>query len=328
MSHARRSFVRKTGGALIAVGLGLCLLELGVRIVSKVTLRERGHAFDRDVGWRPLPNIEKRNAFWGTEREPAFTNTHGLRDGEHDYERPHGTKRVVVLGDSFTFGVGVDYGQRFTELLEQDGLELINLGVNAYGTDQEVRRYEVDGVRYEADLVLLVTFLGNDLEDIAYERRAGAARPHFELEEDELVFVPARADATTWLRQKSYVVELLMRLAERPDDTPVAAWEGRDTLPLYLALVERLERAVRANGGELCVVLAYPSWRWRYPSDLRVGKALEARGIDVLDTHEAFLEDGRPNQALYLPDTHWTPAGHVVLAGLLENVLKERGLLD
>jgi len=318
---------RRIGGALVALGIGLLLVEVGARLVSKITLQERGHVFDRDLGWRPLPNIRKRNAFWGTD-EPAFTNAQGLRDGEHAYARPPGVKRVVVLGDSFTFGVGVDYGERFTELLEREGLELINLGVNAYGTDQEVRRYELDGARYEADLVLLVTFLGNDLEDIAYERRGGAARPHFELRREQLVFVPARADAATWLRQRSYVVELLMRHVERPVDVRVAAWKERDTLPLYLALVDRLEHAVHTDGAELCVVLAYPRWRWNAPVDRRVQVALEARGVDVLDTHDAFLLDGRPNETLFLPDTHWTPAGHVVLAGLLEQELKARGLLD
>lgn len=318
---------RRIAGALLALGIGLALCELAARTYAALTLRERGHAFDPDVGWRPLPNVRKKNAFWGAN-EPAFTNARGLRDGEHAFERPNGTKRILVLGDSFTFGAGVDYGERFTELLEHEGREVINLGVNAYGTDQELRLYELDGVRYEADLVLLVTFLGNDLEDIKYERRGSAARPHFELDGETLRFFPAREGLTTGLRRHSYLAEMLMTLVDRayPTDVPVPAWKGRSALPLYVALVERLHRAVAARGSELLVVLAYPTWDWGEPLGREVGSALAARDLEILDTRAAFLLEGEPNAELYLPDMHWTPEGHAVLARLLEAVFAERGL--
>jgi len=136
----RRRLLLALGGSIATVGL----LEIALRLYATWTLRERGLTYHAEFGWAYLPNIRKRGRYWSGD-EPAWTNSRGWRDEETRLERRPGKRRIVALGDSFTFGVAVDYGERFSELLERDveGLEVVNLGINASGTDQHLRVLEV-----------------------------------------------------------------------------------------------------------------------------------------------------------------------------------------
>ncbi len=101
------------------------------------------------------------------------TNSHGLRDDEHSYEKPPGTIRILGLGDSFQFGVGVEHEETYLELFEKrlaEGIssgkkvEVINAGVLGYGTRQELQYFKEEGKKYKPDLVLL-SFYQNDFLD-------------------------------------------------------------------------------------------------------------------------------------------------------------------
>jgi lysophospholipase L1-like esterase len=158
----------------------LLLLEGAFRLigVGGTTLtRGRLHAFDPDAGWTCHPGTDLRYAQPGSFDVRVQCNSRGLRDTEHDYQKPVGTRRIVVLGDSFVWGYGVEMEEMFSKQLERklgeldgsgDGSdarwETINLGVNGYSTVQELVRLETEGLRYQPDWVVLM-FCHNDLED-------------------------------------------------------------------------------------------------------------------------------------------------------------------
>jgi len=77
------------------------------------------------------------------------------------------TPNIVVLGDSYSFGAGVDDGQEYPAVLEralQGNARVINLGVGGWGLTQEIRRYHDFGVRYDPRIVIL-QFSANDPQD-------------------------------------------------------------------------------------------------------------------------------------------------------------------
>ena len=84
-------------------------------------------------------------------------NSKGVRDREYTYDRPLGVTRFVALGDSFTFGEGVPYGKRFTDIPEEklDDIEIINMGVPGIGIYQELLQFMFEGRKYRPDYVLL-----------------------------------------------------------------------------------------------------------------------------------------------------------------------------
>jgi len=89
------------------------------------------------------------------------TNDDGLRE-DHDYalEKAPGVRRVILLGDSFVFGWGLHLehtmSHQLTSLLDEPKWEILNLGVPAYNTLDEVLFLEKRGLKYDPDVVILV----------------------------------------------------------------------------------------------------------------------------------------------------------------------------
>ncbi|RJP31054.1 MAG: SGNH/GDSL hydrolase family protein [Candidatus Omnitrophota bacterium] len=98
-------------------------------------------------------------------------NSLGFRGREYTWEKPPGARRIVALGDSFTFGAGAEEDVIFTTRLERELnaegkeplFEVLNLGVVDYNTDDELALLKELGVSLAPDLVLLF-YVMNDIE--------------------------------------------------------------------------------------------------------------------------------------------------------------------
>jgi lysophospholipase L1-like esterase len=111
---------------------------------------------------------------------PVSINSHGLRDREYSEEKPPNVYRVMMLGDSTTFGWGVRQEDTAAKMLERklnahlppghDKVEVLNAGVGNYDTVQEVTYYETRGLAFHPDLVVLVFFI-NDPEPVPVEKK-------------------------------------------------------------------------------------------------------------------------------------------------------------
>jgi hypothetical protein len=93
------------------------------------------------------------------------TNSRGIR-GSREYAdpKPSSVLRMVALGDSVTFGVGVPDDATWPAQLEAalPGVEVLNLGEPAYAHDQMYFALRDDGMAFEPDAVIL-GFYDNDL---------------------------------------------------------------------------------------------------------------------------------------------------------------------
>ena len=77
------------------------------------------YLYDKHLGWVNVPRLEAT-----TFGKTLKINSKGLRNTrEYDYEKPPGTKRIMVLGDSFAWGYGVSNDDMFTNVLEKQLLE-------------------------------------------------------------------------------------------------------------------------------------------------------------------------------------------------------------
>lgn len=104
------------------------------------------------------------------------TNSRGLRDQEYSLKKPANTYRVAVIGDSFTFGDGVDNDSVYHAIVEQklnaqsDSLqfEFLNFGVAGYDLLNYLGVIQAKALAYEPDLIL-IGFCGNNDDDLADE---------------------------------------------------------------------------------------------------------------------------------------------------------------
>lgn len=98
------------------------------------------------------------------------TNSQGLRSKEIPLEKPPGAKRVLVLGDSFTEGWGVEADKVFCSRLEDSfatagrQVAFLNGGMSGRGPLEYGRLFFNIGVKYSPDAVLICLF-ANDVTD-------------------------------------------------------------------------------------------------------------------------------------------------------------------
>ncbi|MCI0414704.1 hypothetical protein L0222_18150 [bacterium] len=103
--------------------------------------------YDRFLTYTLKPN--HTNLCRATEYESLIkTNSMGLRDSEDALRRPE----IVALGDSFTFGQGVDQQKVWPKMLERiTGYKVLNAGVSSYGTARELqllKRLDTSNLKY------------------------------------------------------------------------------------------------------------------------------------------------------------------------------------
>ena len=171
-------------GTVIVLGLGELLARVHLHHVLGRTALFTNH---ERLGWAMLPNKELT---WTTQEGREWqisTNSEGLRSfPKADQTKP----TVLVLGDSFAFGQGVDQPERFDELLAAKyQAHALNTGVMGYGTDQEY----FSALNYTdqlgaGDMVIWLTYF-NDFYDLSLRRNNGRAKPFARLDTDSLVWV-------------------------------------------------------------------------------------------------------------------------------------------
>ncbi len=138
---------------------------------------------------------------------PVHTNALGFRDSrEYDLEKRPGTFRILVLGDSVTFGHGSVAEHAYPLLLEQRlkawkpavDWQVWNLGVPGYNTSQELAYLLEVGPTFHPDLVV-VGFYGNDVVD----NRAVSAPTRMAV---------AASTAKTWIKRSLYSFDLYKKV--------------------------------------------------------------------------------------------------------------------
>ena len=274
------------------------------------------------------------------------------RLGYRDTEPAAGSKvrRIVLLGDSVAFGLGVSQDRIFAGLLERRLREktgrpwdVANLAVFAYNTADELAALKEDGVTLRPELVV-VEFLMNDF---AIPASAGGPAPPPSLGDrliaaknrlvyrsafyrrlhqaaTGLVYLAVHDARRRWfpgtLNDAQPRVELAM-LEATPDDQAIAA---------FRALAEIRDTA--RSAGARTLVLLMPDEVQLYTAQYdginrRVTAFCRQEGIAMVDALPV-LRSSPDRTDLYLDGVHLTEAGHQLVAGLLFRELVSRGMLS
>lgn len=367
-SRLRRHLVRAAlvlTGTIVGLGIGEILVRLFPGSISEVT---RGR-----MSMREMVASETRSVaapYLGFRYPPHTTDTLRRGDFEFSYTTDgHGFRNawpwpeqvdVVTIGDSFTFGYGVEMAQAWVTRLDHRLGErrIINLGLIGAAPQQYLRVYETFGAGLRPRLVLLGLLPGGDLGDVrlfdAWER-AGSPGNY-----DVWRFF--RGDPPSANRQIRRVLErsrlywLIRDLRGRATDPDRFRWEVATlpngvSIPLALGYLERLRprarpdhpdfqrvvglvdetRAVVETSGAELVVVLMPSREAVYAPLVGIDvldvttplrETLEWRGHRVVDLTPALRTRGAQGELMYfVEDGHWNEAGNATVADTLFNYL-------
>jgi lysophospholipase L1-like esterase len=331
----------------------LVALELGLRAFWGGFYLKGDRAYVEPSATRGWANTPSTTAVYG---EPEFHfdvkhNALGFRGAEVPAAKPPGKLRVLVLGDSFTYGIGVADDQTFSARLEalDPRFEVLNSGVNGYGTAQELLLLRDQGMALRPDVVLVV-FFWNDLAN-NYMRDF----PRFRLQDGELIWPEPIAvekasvrpeQRRTWLRHSrvyrfvsdrlkivGYRLKLLLGIPLESREfvnlgDREAAWQLTSALLRELrdraasigaqTLVASMPDQVQIETG-VTVLGLEPE---EYDVQARLRESCAALGISFLDLIPA-LQAGLPaGEPLYYPkDRHLREPGHALVAQALAREL-------
>jgi lysophospholipase L1-like esterase len=274
-------------------------------------------------------------------------NRRGYRDDEPD--TGSGVRRIVLLGDSVAFGLGVDQDRIFAALLERRlrdetgrPWDVDNLAIFAYQTANELAALEEDGLQLRPELVL-VQFYMNDFS--IFSPAGGAAPPRSLIDrltalKNRLVYRSAfyrrlhqagaglaylalhdarRRWFTESLNDAEPRGEFAM-LASTPDDGRIAAFRA----------LSRIREVARSAGARTLVLLTPDEvqlYTSRYDGiNRRIAAFCRRQGIDLYDPLPA-LRTSPDRRSFYLDGVHLTPQGHRRMADLLFAELRSRDLV-
>jgi hypothetical protein len=178
--------------------MGVIVGEIGLRVARVEGYPKIGdfadsaptgfHTSDPNLGWKLKPGVS--GEWKGEGSSFVQVNSEGLRDREHTKAKPPNTLRVAVLGDSFTEAIHVPVEQTFWSKLERKlgnceavkgrkNVEVINFGVQGYGTAQELIMLRKKVWDYNPDIVVLAFFIGNDVINNSPKLEYDLYRPFF-----------------------------------------------------------------------------------------------------------------------------------------------------
>ena len=270
---------------------------------------------DPALGWRAMPN---RNL-------PLGAGGHFTTDarGWRRYDVPASKPLWLVLGDSFTHAVGVPDGSVYYDVVARRlGLAIVALGVNGYGTVQELMAARLTGRDIPEPAGILIQLANNDpinnsfaLERKSFTNNNLLPRPYLDEAGGIQIRDPRRIHEHLVLGR-----ELTRGFLAGHAPTVESAIEAGDPEALMLyhrelahtALALRLLRRLFPNSH----AVAFDAGG----SDSRIGRDLErlAReaGFDYIDIGPLFSERARQRAVLQADGAHWNEVGHNI-AGLI-----------
>ena len=145
------------------------------------------YRFDPKLGWNNLAGMQgqfSRSEFSYTVK----INPSGFWDAELTPKRAD-EFRVAMLGDSFTWGLGVPYGERFTEIVEarDPKINVLNLGVAGFSPVQYLLQLD-QTFALKPDYIVVALCLGNDLADNVSFTPYNHPKPYVALSSDGKTF--------------------------------------------------------------------------------------------------------------------------------------------
>lgn len=206
---------------LTGLAIGTIAAELALRVLQPGQT-PIGYRFDPYTGAR----LTADQRVWQKREGRALvtTNSRGFRDREHPYEKPAGTFRIAVLGDSYAEAVQVELDETFWSVMQEElqtcrpdhvrQIEVLNFGISGYGTAQELQMLRHYVWQYDPDLVLLAFLSANDVRNNSRQLEPARQRPFFTLQDDRLVLDDSfrddpervRFEDSTWLQFKDWLI--------------------------------------------------------------------------------------------------------------------------
>lgn len=332
-----------------------------VKIAESEVLAPGMVQYDSDLGWKLTPGWSGRHDH-GEFSATYSINALGFRNDAPIQVRIPGNRLTLVVGDSFTFGLGVNDNATFVHRLnatQPPGISFSNASIPGYSTDQQALLIEKRLLSLTPDRILLVVYLGNDLFDNrrAFPLQVSSPKPYFVVKDQVLELhnhpVPRQSkppasgpeglvaavwgeDTSRWpwrtrMEQQSELFRIVSQnLLPTTDYHDELRARFEPEMELFDKILDRIAAVCQRRGVKLTVVALagrsfvneprsvsaqYQDLFREHLVSCTKGKSMKV--IDVARLMQSRFQQQRRDW-FYRNDGHLNPAGHQVVAELLQ----------
>lgn len=311
------------GSTVLCLGAG----ELVLRLVGLFPPAPRYHVGERTgrsgknfvedelVGWRMKPD---RTFRWrGEEGDVEYrSNASGCRS-PRPFQIAQGERRVAVVGDSHSFGFGMEYSDSFGARFEAEhpGVVVQNFSQPGFGVDQMWLALRHQALPLKPELVIVGIYV-NDFERslTAFRAREGFTKPRYRWSGEQLVPMTAADRPSVLFRaldHHSHVVSAVRSVLRKLS----FEWGVGEPWSLNEAILDAIRRDCRDAGANV-VFLFIPDRNWRPIASLQ--QYAEDSSAVLVD-----LSDSAHRPEYFLDDGHLSAAGHELAARELARCVAE-----
>ncbi len=337
-------FLKKTYWRVLKKETTKNILILGVTIIVFLLLFEAALRIipQKEFGYNlhHIPNYEGYYNFKEEINTSTYyrINSFGLRDKE--YNLTTDAYRILVLGDSFTFGVGVLEEETFPELIEEKlnnntkKFEVLNAGVNGFGTFEEGYKLN-ELLKYKPDMIILA-FYQNDYGDNYQKSKYynGLLQNVFSYfrtyqflvyknYKKDIVFISTIPYLKETPAEHNDLWSITSRMIDEIKET--AEQSNASFVIVYLPAVEEVDETARAK------------WVAKYETDekeididksnKKIKEYTENKNIPLIDSLPVLRQKNVNNTFYYSIDKHWNQEGHSTAAQEIYEKLINNGLI-
>jgi hypothetical protein len=344
---------------ILAVVLSWCLFELIAAAFLPMHIRRYVYmrtsnflinnclflSHDGELGWLPKPHSHYSDRTREFNIDIAI-NSQGFRDDEDSLQKPD----VLLLGDSYAFGCGVNHAERMDHFIEnQLNAGVLTAGVPGYGTLQEMRLFRRWTTQHpgQTRAAVFVFYAGNDLTDnmgyggirhIPFVRKSNGTYT---------VVEPTREGFSDWVLYNrrtscpeicrySYAAFILyefirqLRLAVDRDNSTFERIDYSDKYDVFDFIVREIGNVSKSASCK--VAFLYVPTVIYYEKDDRAEDDSEFNQVKkILGSNSLAIIDMRRILAradYYDNDGHWRQSGHRKAGKAISELIVSGGLLD
>lgn len=339
------------GFIIFSIIIFILILELYFRIFNpQETAKNYKPAFT-------FPCFEKGDYYWHRLKKNTTCTIHSTVEAFNDTkvttnsihhrnpevnEKDELKKRILVIGDSFTFGWGVEEKDTYPRLLENEKREVINAGLPNNGPDNYYLYLKNDGVKLNPDLVIVGFNIFNDIHNVGFDHT-------WEIDSNGLptkvssvsTYIDSQGNQknknlplkfNTPIFKNSHLLAFLLDKMEKDNSGPIyqrGSYSEDEIKQKIKKIFLEMKKIAESNNSQLLIVMIPEGIQVdeetrkmqglptnlisRNPLQEEFKSFFEKESIDYLDLLPHFQNNTEKN-TYYELDNHWNKNGHKIAA--------------
>lgn len=273
------------------------------------------YVLDNKIGWKMKGNTSV-SIDWPEYETTYRANSRGFRSPE--FKPDDSRKRIVLIGDSYTFGMFVNYEETFGAIIDDQNPEFVvyNLAMPGFVVDQMLLTLQHYGVDLAPDLVVVGLCSADFHRSLtAFRTTEKRAKPVFMLEEGKLRLKTVK-DRNNWLirfldRHSRVYTGLKLVTILQGYHYPVGKWWH-----LNRKIIDRINTIGNENNFRV-LFIHIPTRSWRnFPM---LEKHMKKSNYNFINIRSAEIDD--PLKLYYKADPHFNAAGNRFVANEIQRVI-------